>query len=130
MVSVEKMPTNILRKLDIPVAPNVVSAHTRAAAPRTAVVGSPMVRATTSATMPNSPTPMLKGFMGDDPGALPPSGDSREGREGRVEEFVRADHRPPPESTGVRSQCNIGGTAHRQHSVSRVRTICRPGAGR
>jgi len=38
MVSVEKMPTNILRKLDIAVEWNVVYAHNNAATPRTAVV--------------------------------------------------------------------------------------------
>ena len=49
---------------DIVAAWKVVKAHSRAQAPRTAQVGSPPVTATASAIMPNSPTPMLKGFMG------------------------------------------------------------------
>src|SRR5258708_9133552 len=63
MVSVEKMPMKILRKLDIPVALKVVKAHNSAAAPRTAVVASSPLAATASAMMPNNPTPMLKDFM-------------------------------------------------------------------
>jgi hypothetical protein len=64
MVSVEKMPMSILRKLDIVAELKVAKAHSRAAAPRTALVASSPVMATASATMPNNPTPMLKDFMG------------------------------------------------------------------
>ncbi len=64
MVSVENMPMKILRKLDIAVALKVVKAHSRAAAPRTAVVASSPVAATASAMMPNNARPILKGFMG------------------------------------------------------------------
>src|SRR5580700_5817777 len=73
MVSVEKMPTNIFRKLDIAVERNVVNAHSREVTPRTAEVTSLAVAATTSATRPNSATPMLNGFMGSSSGVSAPA---------------------------------------------------------
>src|SRR6516162_8190258 len=64
IVSVEKMPMKILRKLEILDALKVAKAHRSATAPSTAVVASSPVAATTNARMPNSPTPILKDFMG------------------------------------------------------------------
>src|SRR5258707_9824823 len=98
MVSVEKMPMKILRKLDIPVALKVVKAHNSAAAPRTAVVASSPLAATASAMMPNNPRPMLKSFIGMIRGCR---------RHGALRGRLK-DHRPQPESTGVRSQHNVG----------------------
>src|SRR5215470_18153992 len=64
MVSVEKISMNILRKVDILAARNVVNAQSSAVTPRTPVVTSWLVPATTSARRPNSATQMLRGLMG------------------------------------------------------------------
>src|ERR1700704_4219955 len=63
MVSIEKRPTKILRKLDIPVERKVVKAHNRAVMPRPAADASCAVAATTSARRPNSATLTLSGFI-------------------------------------------------------------------
>ena len=64
MVSVEKMLTNILRKLEVDVERNVVSAHIRATPPRTEADRSRLVWANTSARIPNSAAIRLNIFMG------------------------------------------------------------------
>ena len=64
IVSVEKMLTNILRKLDILDARNVVTAQTRTAPPSSAAAMFICMTGCTSAARPNSATATLNGFMG------------------------------------------------------------------
>jgi hypothetical protein len=64
MVSVEKMPTNILRKLEIRVDIKVVAAQIKAVAPRRSPCRFPWTVGWISATSPNSATATANGFMG------------------------------------------------------------------
>src|SRR3954469_9314044 len=64
IVSVEKMPTNIFRKLDIAVDLNVVTAQSRATTPNSASEKFISIAGCTNANRPNSATQMLNSFMG------------------------------------------------------------------
>src|SRR4051794_37658587 len=64
IVSVEKIPTNIFRKLDMAVDLNVVTAHSRAATPNNAPEKFISIAGCTSAKRPNSATQMLNSFIG------------------------------------------------------------------
>ena len=64
MVSVEKMPTNILRKLEIPVDLKVVAAQIRAVTPIRSPSRLPWMVGWISATRPNSATAAANSLMG------------------------------------------------------------------
>src|SRR5579862_1711135 len=64
IVSIEKIPTNILRKLDIDADRYVVAAQISATAPSSAAPGFNWIAGCTRATTANSATQTLNGFMG------------------------------------------------------------------
>ncbi len=63
MVSIAKMPTKILRKLEIALDQKVAAAHRSATTPSSRPATFPWIAGCTNASRPNKATQMLSGFM-------------------------------------------------------------------